>query len=67
MNSYRTETGCLVVRYDPEIDNYDQAISEAEKKHDRIKNVIAVTCKTDFLKHKKREYTAKARKRVYNI
>ena len=31
MNSYITETGCLVVRYDPEIDNYDQAIREAEK------------------------------------
>lgn len=66
MNSYITETGCLVVRYDPEIDNYDQAITEAEKKHNRIKNIIAVTCKTDFLKHKKGNIRLKQGK-VYNI
>ena len=58
MNLYLTKNGCLVVHYDPKIDNYEQTISQAEKQYGGIKNVIAVTQKTDFLKRKKRQYKA---------
>jgi len=60
MNSYLTDKGCLVFRYDPILNDYEQAEKEALIKHgingSRI-TTIGVTKNTDFLKSKKRERT----------
>jgi len=55
MNSYITDKGCLVFRYDPILNDYEQAEKEALLKHgiDGAKIItIGVTKNTDFLKKK---------------
>ncbi len=60
MNSYITDKGCLVFRYDPILNDYEQEEKEALLKHgiDGAKiTTIGVTQNTDFLKNKKKKYT----------
>jgi len=60
MKSYITTEGILVYYYDPELDDYDQALKDALARHgindDRIAS-IGVTKDTDFLRKKCLKWT----------